>query len=303
MVETAVATATAPARPSARTSRVVVVAVVTLTLVGGGAAGALVWQHRGLVAAEETAAARATVSSATLELERVAAPARRLLAESAGRVADEGIRSELRSALDEAAAAKSTDGRTVPELDDLARRIAAARKAVESASAAVTAAVGAWELGEAEAGYATSAERLASVLTSARATWQAAAGRVADDAVRVALASAVEAAQGLLDEPAPRSLERLRSGAASLDRAADSLAGPTAAVETAVDAWEAARAAEAAAAQAASSAASHPSTPPRRSSSGAGSGTSTDGSHWEETVTYDDGYSVCGDEQGNWWWC
>jgi peptidoglycan hydrolase CwlO-like protein len=107
----------------------------------------------------------------------------------------------------------------------------------------------------------------------------------------------------------PDDVAALTARAAALGDAADSLAARQNDVDAAVAAWEASRAAAEAAArevaerEAARRGAAAEAWPPRGARASGPSGGSSDGGHWEETVTYDDTFTVCMDTEGNAWFC
>lgn len=296
-----------PAPAGRRTLRIVLVGALTLVLVGGPAAASLAWYESRLDASAETVEARGRLAAAAAGLAMVAVPARGLLRTSEGRVADERTRDELAEALASAAAATRTAATSVHELDEAAARVAQAREEVEAAAGVVDGSTVRWELDRAQGAYDEAAGELDTALGAARAVLDASAGRVADDAVRQALGAAVAAARAIYDGAAPRDVAGLTGRAGELSDAARFLAAHSAEVDAAVVAWEAARAAaEAAAREAADRGTARSSTKPAQPSGNQGSATTGGPSeqyHWEETVTYDDSFTVCGDTEGNSWFC
>lgn len=299
-------TQSAPARPHANRGRLSL-AWVLLALLAGGA-GSFVWQGRQLTASDELVSARVGHVTALVDLGTACASARELLAASEGRVDDDEVRDALADALASASATTRAAAATVHELDAAAAQVAQARDEVVAASADVRSAVRRWELGRARDGYLAAASALDDALATAGASLEASSGRVADEAVRTALADAIAHARSHRDSAVPDDVAALTARAAALGDAADSLAARQSDVDAAVATWEASRAAEAAAREAAEreaakGGAAAEARPPRGARASGPSGGSSDGGHWEETVTYDDSFSVCGDTEGNAWFC
>ncbi len=282
-----------------------VAALVGLLLAVSGAA-ALVRDDRRLAeeGAIDAAAGRAT--AAVAELASAVPAARAALDGSAGHVGDEAARTALAAAIGAAQTAAHAHGATVDEIDAAVARVVASRDALVGATSAVTAEVSSWELARAKAEWSQAATRLDATLSAARGVLDGSAGRVADDAVRQALARAVDLAQVLAGAAAPLEAPALSAAAAALAEAAASLAAPQAAVTDAVASWTKAEAAAARATAQSTASGAH------SSATKAPSGTSlaaapqgppaTDDGHWETTVTYED-MQLCMDTEGNSWEC
>lgn len=331
----------AGARPRARWW-VVLVGLVVGALVAASGTVLLVRDDRRLAAAGERSAARATVAAAVASLAAPVSAARAVLADSAGRVDDERVRSNLTSALDEALAAARGDDLVDAGVTATTGRTSSARAALVAATAAVSEAVARHELTSARAAWVRATSGVDEAIAAASGVFDASAGRVADDAIRQSLATAIDSAQAVRRVSEPADVAGLVEATRLLTEAADSLVAPRAAVATAADSWEQAQIAAAAAKVPGTAA---PKKAPSSTAPSAGTkapggsidpydgltwvpdvegvytwcmdgsgatwwcnatpvpGERSDGRHWEETVTNDDSYAVCMDTEGNWWWC
>jgi hypothetical protein len=285
----------------------VVVAVVLVgVLVAASGTAALARDNRRLAETAAVGAAAGRATEAVRDLATVVPAARAVLARSADRVADEGVRTDLAAALDAALSAARVHGATVEELDAATARVVSSRDALRTATSATAAAVSSWEIARAQADWSAACAHLDETLAAARGVLDASAGRVADDAVRQALASAVDSAQPLVVGVAPADVSALSAAVAAADAAAESIAGLQAAVTAAVASWTQAQAAAARATAPPKASGAHSSaTKPPVGASGViapQAAPPTSDGHWETTVTYED-LRICGDTGGNSWEC
>ena len=291
----------AGARPRARW-RVILVVLVAGALVASSGSVLVVRSNQRLAAVEALGSAAARAAGATSSLGGPVSAARAALESSEGRVDDERVRADLSDALDEALAATHAEATTQAALDNRTTRLVAARDTLGRATSAVGEAVAQWELAQAQAAWSQAADRLDTAIAAARGVLDTSDGRVADDAVRQALATAITSAQTLRDAAEPAGTVELTSAATALAGAADLLVAPQAAVSAAVELWEQAKAqATAAANEAARAQATQKKPTPTAGTAGKPPVTSGDG-HWEETVTYED-LQICMDTEGNSWEC
>ena len=267
------------------------VAVLAGALVASSGVVVLVRDERRLAASDDAGEATADVALAVSALAEPVSAARMVLADSAGQVDDEQVRSVLATAVADALDEARSSAATV---DDLA----VAEGALRSATDAVGRSVARWELARARDRWAAAESDLDTALVAARGAFDSSAGRVADDAVRQALAAAIASAQATHDGPAPADAAGLTAAATALAGATASLVGPQTAVDAAVAAWQEAQAT--AAAEAAKAAAKRATTAPKPASS-TGTPVNSEG-HWETAVTYEE-LRICGDTEGNSWEC
>lgn len=261
-----------PPRPrTARRWAARVVATLLVTALAGVGVGVL--REREARAAEVHAQAAATLSEAAAHLHAAQADGRTTLASSAGRVADDEVRSRLAAVLLDLPATEPDPDLPRPEATAwcLAQAEAATERATRIAEVAaeVRLAWDAWELDRAQTGHAEAVQVLADAAEAARVLLADTEGRVLDDAAREVLADAVVAADGILGAPAPDGTAALDASAVAARAHAGALVVATADVATAREAWQAEQdrlAAERAAASA------------MRSSSTAGAGVAGSGS-------------------------
>ncbi|WP_156382808.1 hypothetical protein [Sanguibacter sp. Leaf3] len=231
-----------------RRRRVVVAAAsaaVVMVLVG-------IFVYKAWDAGVESDLAEATEALHTVVLELHAAvdTSETVLASSDGRVADDQVRVDL------AAVASGVDelSWSLPRSSRQARTVAAtglaeqARthvSAVESATGLVLVAVDAFELEQAARLEGEATGRLALSITDGRATLDAKAGQVLDDAVRVTLSDALASAEALkpalVDEtlPAVEQTQIRAAATAALTLHADALDAARQGVVDAQVAWQA----------------------------------------------------------------
>jgi len=217
--------------------------VLSVLLVVVVAAGWGVLRERDARAAEAHVRATAALAEAAALLRDARDEGRSALAGSAGRVADNAVRTDLAALLvDVPATAPDPDlpraAATTWALEqsgaahDRAGRISAAVAAVRSAQEA-------WEHDRARDGHAEAVQALAHLADEARAALAASEGRVLDDAVREVLAAALAAADESLGSPVPVGTAELDAAAATLRERADALAAARADVAAAEEAWQA----------------------------------------------------------------
>lgn len=284
--------------------RVVLVAVLAGALVAASGVAALARDNRHLAETAAGGAAAGRATEAVRDLATVVRAAQAALAESAGHVADEGVRTDLAAALDTARTAAHVHGATVQEIDEATARAESARDALSAATSAAAAEVSSWELARAQADWSAARAHLGEALTAARDVLAASAGRVADDAVRQSLAGAVDSAQPLVVGVPSADVPALAAASAAVTSAADSVAGLQAAVTEAVASWTQAQAAAARSTAPPTASGTHSSatkTPSGRATGPQPAPPTSDG-HWETTVTYED-LRICGDTEGNSWEC
>ncbi|MBF0724017.1 hypothetical protein [Sanguibacter inulinus] len=231
-----------------RRRRVVVAAAsaaVVMVLVG-------IFVYRAWDAGVESDLAEATeaLHTVVLELHSAVDTSETVLASSDGRVADDQVRVDL------AAVASGVDelSWSLPRGSRQARTVAAtglaeqARtyvSAVETATGLVLVAVDAFELEQATRLEGEATERLALSIADGRATLDATAGQVLDDAVRVTLSDALASAEALepaLGDETLSAVEQMRiraAAAADLTLHADALDAARQGVVDAQVAWQA----------------------------------------------------------------
>ncbi|WP_158376035.1 hypothetical protein [Cellulosimicrobium cellulans] len=242
-----------------------------MTALAGVGVGVL--REREARAAEVHAQAAATLSEAAAHLRAARADGRTTLAASAGRVADDEVRSRLAAVLLDLPATEPDPD--LPRGEATAWCLAQAEAATDRATRVAEATLevrlawDAWELDRARTGHADAVQALAAAAEGARALLADTEGRVLDDAAREVLADAVAVVDGVLGAPAPDGTAALDAAAVAARAHADALVVATADVAAAREAWQAEQdrlAAERAAASA------------TRSSSAAGAGVAGSGS-------------------------
>ncbi|WP_217614067.1 hypothetical protein [Cellulomonas sp. GbtcB1] len=298
--------------------------VLSVLLVAVVAAGWGVLRERDARAAEAHDQATAALAVAAGLLRDARHEGRSALAGSAGRVADNAVRTDLAALLVELPA-------TAPDPDlpraaattwALAQSEAATDRAglISEAASAVRSAQDAWEHDRARDAHAAAVQALTHLADEARAALAASEGRVLDDAVRDVLAAALAEADEALGSPVPEGTAALDAAAATAGERADALAVARADVAAAEEAWQAeqdrlaAERAAAARAQASSSAGTRGTagtasggTRPAGGSSG-GSTTGTGGgrydgwlSRWSPGDPVPDGWTVVVETEGGGW--
>ncbi|WP_431838115.1 hypothetical protein [Cellulomonas sp. Y8] len=298
--------------------------MLSVLLVAVVAAGWGVLRERDARAAEAHDQATAALAVAAGLLRDARHEGRSALAGSAGRVADNAVRTDLAALLVELPA-------TAPDPDlpraaattwALAQSEAATDRAglISEAASAVRSAQDAWEHDRARDAHAAAVQALRHLADEARAALAASEGRVLDDAVREVLAAALAQADDALGSPVPEGTAALDAAAAAAEERADALAVARADVAAAEEAWQAeqdrlaAERAAAARAQASSSAGARGTagtasggTRPAGGSSGA-STTGTGGgrydgwlSRWSPGDPVPDGWTVVVETEGGGW--
>lgn len=310
-----------------RTLRVVAVGVLTVV----GCAGWYGHRQWDAQAAEALTRADADLRVVAGQLHAARLDGRTVLAESAGRVADNDVRRDLAALLVDLPVTTTDDAASRGDRTRQARTLA--DDAVDRTTLLVTvtetvrAEHAAWELAAAEADHERAVATLAAAVDDAVLTLAASEGRVLDDAVRLGLAEVVDAAVAVRDAPAPSGTEALvGSSAEALDHV-ERLALAQVAVAEAEAGWqaeqdrEAAEQGAAAAAQAAGSGWAPASSGARTgsSSSGTSSGRTTGGGPagpssgggvsggtgwfrgWEPGDPVPDGWQVVVESEGGGW--
>jgi hypothetical protein len=308
MTALAVSTSTtgARSRPRARWW-VVLVAVLVGALAAGSGAVVVVRDDRRLADVEALGTANVRVTAAIADLAGPISAARTALHQSAGRVNDEQARTELAAALESARAAVDATATHQVDLDAVAAQLVSSRSDLITATDAVSRAVAAWDLAQAQAAWSEARTRLDATVSAAQAILDSSAGRVADDGVRQALASALNSARILMDAAKPSIAAALSTSATAMAAAADALGPAQTSVAAAVDSWEQAQAAAADAASATATGTQHHAPPRKPSVMAAGlpathpSTDPYDGLTWVPNT--DGSYTLCTDAAGTSWWC
>ncbi len=270
-----------PASPRRKIRRTVVATVVALAVVLGG--GGVAYARWDADQNAQLAAARSALEAANADAVAAEDAAHRALDASEGKVADNAVRVALLDLL-----SRSSAGWEVPrgqsrsvELGLLRAARASAEPWTEeiiAATAAVVTAHAAWEIDQAKAGYEQAATSLGAAIDAATAVLSGSEGRVADNAVRQALADAIAAADTLRTSSVPTEVDALTGAATAIAAATATTDTARTAVTDAQTAWQAEQdriaAEQAAAAQAAAARAAASSNSPKSGGSGSSSSSS-----------------------------
>lgn len=323
-------TTNAVAEPRVRRRRIRVTVIALTVVVGlalGGGAAYAQWDSRQTQLVTD---ARATLAAAEEAASTARTAGDAALAASDGRVgADDTTRSDLAQLLsaDTSVPADGTDGgdraRQAEAIEAEALRLSQWADEVEGAAAAVSAAQAKWELEQAQTAYEQASAELSAAMQAAQEVQSGSEGKVADNTVREALASAIQAGSAITPlDRAAATADELNAGAAGIRSVTPDLAVATEAVSAAQTTWQAEqdkrdaeererqqRAQQQSAARPTPSAktpaqpAPKKASSPKKAPSRAPSAPASGGGHRteESTELYDE--TICMDTVGNSWTC
>jgi len=224
-----------------RRARVWIAGAVVVALVGGGVA----WWGVDRAAERALTDSLAALDGAVSDLDEVVTAGSVLLGESAGRVEDDRVRTDLATAVESVTALDTdlpVDGDRSARTDvaaaltaEVTEQTAVVTVAVERVSDAVTA----WELAQATTVHAAAAAALGATITAGEQVLTDTDGRVADNTVRERLRTALDAAITTRDAaPGEQSLDALRAAAGAADTARVAVEAAVQSVTNAHGAWQ-----------------------------------------------------------------